>query len=91
MSTNELSKKVRELKELKVMAEELQGEITSLEDDIKAEMASRNTEEMTVDIYKVRWTAVKSSRFDTVSFKATHKDLYEQYAKQTTTRRFSVA
>lgn len=91
MSTIELTSKVRELKELKAMAEELQAEITALEDNIKAEMTARNTEELTVDIFKVRYTTVDSNRFDTKSFKATHSELYNQYTKKTITRRFSVA
>ncbi len=91
MSSIELASKVRELKELKAMQEELAAEITTLEDTIKAEMTARNTEELTVDIFKVKWMPVISRRFDTTAFKTTHKDLYEQYTKETVTRRFSVA
>lgn len=91
MSTNELTNKVRELKELKAMAEELAAEISAIEDSIKAEMTARDTEEMTVDVFKVRWTKVASKRFDTNAFKKTHAELYAQYTKQTETRRFSIA
>lgn len=91
MSANEMTAKVRELKELKAMAEELAQEITAIEDAIKAELTARNAEEMTVDVYKIRWTKVTSSRFDTTSFKNAMPDLYSQFTKQTTTRRFSVA
>lgn len=91
MSTNELTSKVRELKELKAMAEELAAEISAIEDSIKAEMTARDTEEMTVDVFKVRWTKVASKRFDTATFKKTHAELYAQYTKQTETRRFSIA
>ena len=91
MSVMELTSKVRELKVLKAMAEELQAEITTIEDVIKAEMTAQGTEELAVDIFKVRWTTVKSNRFDTTAFKSTHKDLYDQYTKETVTKRFSVA
>jgi len=91
MSTIEINGKIKELRELKIMAEELAAEITGIEDAIKAEMTARDTEEMAVDVFKVRWTTVKSSRFDTTAFKTTHADLYGQYCKETTTRRFSVA
>lgn len=91
MSANELTSKVRELKELKAMADELATEITAIEDEIKAEMTARNTEEMTVDVFKIRWTRVTSNRFDSKAFKATHADLYAQYTKQTESRRFSIA
>ena len=91
MSTNEMTAKVRELKELKAMAEELAAEITAIEDDIKAEMTARETEEMLVDVFKIRWAKVTSNRFDTTAFKKTHADLYTQYTKQTESRRFSIA
>lgn len=91
MSINELTSKVRELKELRQMADELNIEITAIEDALKAEMTARGTEEMTVDVFKVRWTKVNSSRFDTTAFKKTHADLYEQYIKINESRRFSIA
>ena len=52
MSTTELTSKIRELKELKQMADELAAEITAIEDIIKAEMTARNTDEMIVDVFK---------------------------------------
>lgn len=91
MSANEMTTKIRELKELKAMAEQIAAEIATIEDALKAEMTARNTEEMTVDVFKVRWTTVKSSRFDSTAFKKTHGDLYARYTKESTSRRFSVA
>ncbi len=91
MSMNELTKKVRELKELKAMADELAAEITAIEDDLKAEMAAQGVEEMTVDVFKLRYKTVVSSRFDSKAFKATHEELYKQYSKPTECRRFTVA
>lgn len=91
MSTIDMTAKIRELKELKAMAEELTAEITAIEDTIKAEMMARNVEEMTVDVFKVRYKTVISNRFDSKAFKATHADLYSQYTKPTESRRFTVA
>lgn len=91
MSTNEITSKVRELKELQAMADELAAEINAIQDEIKAEMTRRNTEEMTVDVFKVRWATITSSRFDSAAFKKAQPDLYGQYLKATTTRRFTVA
>lgn len=91
MSKVEMLSKVRELKELKAMADELAAEITAIEDIIKAEMLSQGVEEMQVDVFKVRYKTVISSRFDSKAFKATHADLYSQYTKQTESRRFTVA
>lgn len=91
MSANELTSKVKELKELKLMAEELAAEITAIEDSIKAEMTARETDEIIAGEYKIRWKTVVSNRFDTASFKKTHAELYNQYTKATETRRFTVA
>ena len=91
MTNQEMLKKVRELKELKAMADELSAEITAIEDVIKAELTAKNVEEMQVDVFKVRYKTVISSRFDSKAFKATHAELYDQYTKQTASKRFSIA
>ena len=91
MSTHELTAKVRKLKELKTFADELATEITAIEDELKAEMTAQNVEEMTVDVFKLRYKAVTSNRFDSKAFQATHAELYAQYTKPTTYRRVSVA
>lgn len=91
MSTNELTSKIRELKELKSMAEEIAAEITTIEDAIKAEMTARETEEMMIDVYKIRWTRVKSNRFDSTAFKKAMPELAEKFTKTTESRRFSIA
>ncbi len=91
MSTAEITAKVKQIKELMVLIEEAQAEADSLKDEIKHHMEQQGTEEMTVDMFKVRYTTVTSSRFDSAAFKKTHADLYGQYTKQTTSRRFSIA
>lgn len=91
MSTIDLLAKVRSLKELETLIAEATAELDSIKDELKAEMTSRNTEELDVDVFKIRYKTVKSNRFDTTAFKSTHKDLYDQYVKQTESRRFTVA
>lgn len=91
MNRTELENKVKELKELKAMAEELQTEITAIEDSIKAEMTALNVNELQAGIFKVRWTPVKSNRFDSTAFKSKYAELYAQYTKVVETKRFTVA
>ena len=91
MNNQELTKQVRDLKELKRMQEELQAEITGIEDEIKAEMTALNVNEMTVDVFKIRWTPVTSNRFDTTAFKNKYIDLYNQFLKVIETKRFTIA
>lgn len=91
MSTNEMESKVKELRELRRMADEINAEIETLTDAIKAEMTARNTDTLTGADWKVTWKAVTSKRFDSAAFKKTHSELYEQYTKETTSKRFLIA
>lgn len=91
MSTNEMEKKIAALKEWEELLEEAKAQVESLKDEIKAEMLSRNTEEMTAGRYICRWTSVLSNRFDTTTFKKEHAEMYKHYTKQTSSRRFSIA
>ena len=91
MSINEMEKKITALKEWEALLEEAKAEVESLKDEIKAEMLMQNTEEMTAGRYICRWTSVLSQRFDTTTFKKEHAEMYKQYTKQTSSRRFSVA
>ena len=91
MGTRELSAKVRELKELQQLIEEATAEAETIKDELKAYMSTSGAEEMTVDVFKVRYKAVTSSRFDSTAFKAKYSELYAQFCKPATSMRFSVA
>lgn len=90
MNKQELENQIKELKELKVMQEELQTEMKAIEDRIKAEMKAQNVNELQVGIFKIRWVDVTSNRFDTTSFKKIYADLYNQFLKQSNSKRFSI-
>ena len=91
MSKNEIGTQVRELRELKRMKEELEAQIESLSDSIKAVMTAENVDEISGTDWKATWKNVQSTRFDSKAFKAENRALYEHYSVTTTTRRFSVA
>jgi len=91
MTQNELTAKIRELKELQQLIDEATAEADAIRDAIKAEMTAAGVDELIVDVFKVRWQKVTSNRFDTTAFKKTHADLYAQYTKPQETRRFTVA
>lgn len=88
MSANEIQSKARELKELKVMKDELEAEIASIEDVLKTAMGER--EELLCGEYKLTYQTVSSSRFDSTRFKREHADLAAAYTRSTTYRRFCV-
>ncbi len=91
MSTTEITSKIEDIKTLQTMIDELTAEMEAVKDEIKAEMTARGVDEMIVSCFKVRYKNVTSSRFDSTAFKKTHSELYEQYCKKTTSKRFSIA
>ena len=91
MSTIEITTKIEALKELEALIEEAQAEAEALRDAIKTEMLNRGIEEMEAGQYIIRWTSVLSNRFDTTGFKKIYGDLYKEFTKQVSSRRFSIA
>ncbi|MDE5771348.1 MAG: hypothetical protein K2I06_06930, partial [Ruminococcus sp.] len=64
--------------------------IDGLKDEIKAYMEKNQTTELTVDIFTVHWTETTSERFDSRAFKNDNEELYSEYLRTTTTKRFSI-
>ena len=88
MSNPNLEPKIKELMELKRMREELDAEISAIEDDIKQAMG--NEETLIAGAFKVDWKTVITSRIDTTALKKALPEIAERFMKQTTTRRFCV-
>ena len=88
MSIAEITAKVTEYQELKRMLEEIEAEMTALQDEIKAHMGE--SEMLMAGPYKVTYKAVTSSRVDTTALKKALPDIAAQYTKTATTRRFTV-
>ena len=91
MGTIELDAKVKELRELRRMAEELAAAIDGLTDTIKAEMTARGVDEMSGTDWKATFKAVTSSRLDTAALKKALPDVAAAFTKQSSTRRFVLA
>lgn len=91
MSTTQIAKKIESLLEWEKIMEEAKAEADTLRDEIKQEMVSRNTEELTVGQYIIRWTSVLRQRFDATAFKKVMPDIYKAYLKQVSSRRFTIA
>ena len=91
MTKAEMIAKIEELNAWEALREEAKAEADAIRDDLKAEMMERETEELVVGSYIVRWTSVLSNRFDTTGFKKMYGDLYKAFTKQSASRRFTIS
>lgn len=91
MSIVEMNTKIKELRELRRMADELAAEIESITDSIKAHMDAEGVDTISGTDWKVTYKSVTASRLDTSALKKALPDLAQQFTKTTTARRFCVA
>lgn len=90
MCNQDLTAKIRELKELKALADDLSNEIAAVEDSIKQEMTARNAEEIRVDVYCIRWKPVTSHRLDIKALRLELPEIAARYTKTTESKRFTI-
>mgnify|MGYP000633157758 CR=1 FL=1 len=91
MSVIEMDSKIKELRELRRMADELTGEIEAIQDEIKAELAARSVDTLAGTDWRVTWKNVTSNRLDSTALKKEMPEIAARFMKQTTARRFVLA
>lgn len=91
MSINDMDSKIKELRELRRMADELAVEMESITDSIKRHMDAEGVDTLNGTDWKATYKAVTSSRLDTTALKKALPDLTAQFTKTTTARRFCIA
>ena len=91
MNMIEISNNVKELRELARMKEEIENEISALQDMIKAVMTEQNTDEIQGTDFKVTWKLVTSNRIDTTALKKGMPEIAAQFTKASQSRRFVIA
>lgn len=89
MSINEMTSKVRELKELQALIEEAEAEAEEIKDQIKKAMGE--SEELRAGEYKVTYKTVKSSRLDSKNLKTDLSEIAVRYTVTMEYRRFAIA
>lgn len=88
MSSLELERMVRELRQLQALIDEAQTEAEAIRDAIKASMG--NSETLQAGEYRVTWKTVTSARIDTAALKREAPELAARFTTETTVRRFCV-
>ena len=91
MSSMELVQHIEKLQEWETLIEEARAEAEQLRDLIKQEMLLRDTEELQVGRFTIRWTSVLTQRFDSTAFKKALPDMYKNFIKQSASRRFTIS
>lgn len=89
MTQRMIDARMKKLEALETQRKELDDQIEAVKAEIQGEMG--DDELIETPAYIIRWTFTTSNRFDSKSFKAEHEKMYNQYIKETQSRRFSYA
>jgi len=81
---------MKELADMTSLLEETKLIIEALQDEVKEYMTENNLDEvLTNDGEKATWREVISSRFDSTAFKKDFLDVYKEYTRKTSYKRFT--
>ena len=91
MSKYEIETLIETMNNYDELAAKAKAKADEIREEIKAEMIRRDTEELIAGAYIVRYTSVISNRFDSTTFKKLYSDLYKDFTKPVSSRRFSIS
>ncbi|MCX4371955.1 MAG: hypothetical protein OSJ58_09000 [Dysosmobacter sp.] len=91
MNVDTMNEKVKELRELRRMQEDLSAEIASIEEELKGHMSAHGMDTLLGMDWKITWKPVTSKRLDTGALRKAMPDVAQAFTRETTTKRFVLA
>ena len=91
MTNRRIERRIAKIMELEAQIAELTAEVDSIKDELKADLEERGLEEIAVKNYVVRWRTVQTNRLDGKALQKALPDIYRQFLKPCTSRRFTIA
>ena len=87
----DVDKVAKQIREYKIMRDELNELIEQLQDEAKQQMTVQGVDELTGQESRISWHAVHSSALDAKALRRDFPDLADKYTRKTTVRRFVLA
>lgn len=91
MTERMIENRIKKLTELEEQITKLQEQADVIKGELKADLEEKGIDELKTKNFLIRWKEIVSSRLDSKALKAALPDVYNQFVKQTSSRRFTVA
>ena len=91
MSKKEMVALIETMNNYDELAMKAKAKADAIRDALKEEMLRLDTEELTAGAYILRYTSIVSNRFDSTTFNRLYGDLYKDFTKPVSSRRFTVS
>lgn len=91
MTERMIENRVKKLKNIEAQMKELEAQAEELKAEIKADLEEKGVDELKTKNFIIRWKEIVSNRIDSKALKAALPDVFSQFVKPTSSRRFTVA
>lgn len=91
MSRNEMMNLIETMNNYDDLASKVKAKADAIRNLLKEEMERQAVEELICGQYILRYTSVISNRFDSTTFKRLYADLYKDFTKPVSSKRFTVS
>ena len=91
MTERMIENRVNKLRELEAQQKELEAQAEAIRAELKADLEQKGVDELQTPNFILRWKEIISNRLDGKALKAALPDVYGQFCKASTSRRFTIA
>lgn len=91
MTEKMIENRVKKLQAIEAQQKELEAQAEVIRAELKADLEGKGVEELKTKNFILRWKEIITSRLDGKALKAALPDVYGQFCKSTTSRRFTIA
>lgn len=90
MTERRIERRIAKIRELEAQIAELEKEADAIRDELKADMEAKGVEEIAVRNYVVRWRTIYTNRLDGKALQKALPEIYKQFLKPCSSRRFTI-
>lgn len=91
MTERMIENRIKKLSALEEQIAQLQEQADAIKGELKADLEEKDLDELKTKNFLIRWKEIVSSRLDGKALKAALPEIYSQYCRQTSSRRFTIA
>ena len=91
MTERMIESRIKKLSALEERITQLQEQPEKIKAELKADLEEKGLDELKTKNFLIRWKEIVSSRLDGKALKAALPEIYNQYCRPTSSRRFTVA
>ena len=91
MTDRQINNRITKLQGIEAQMKELEAQAEAIRAELKVDLESKGKDEHNTGYFILRWKEIISSRLDSKALKAALPDVYGQFCKASTSRRFTIA